>query len=601
MTTVLLSEYEVNFLLYEFLGTDKLLKRSRYQEHSREIFDGALRTAQVISQKFFSNHFSKGDVNEPKFDGKNVHLIPETQIAWDAVADAGLMAAHQNFSEGGMQMPALICSACQAYLNAGNAATAGYPFLTMGACNLIRSFGGESQKALYVPPMMDGRFAGTMALTEADQGSSLADIKTKATPCEDGTYRIKGQKMFITNGDHNLTENIIHLVLAKIEGAPSGINGISLFIVPKVLVNPDGSLGERNDIALAGLLHKMGYRNATSTVLSFGEKNGAIGYLLGEPHLGLRYMFQMMNEARIGVGLAAAVIAYQGYQHALAYARQRPQGRAPSNRDPSSKQVLLIEHADVRRMLLAQKAYAEGALALCLYATSLVEDTETAPSKEERNKASLLLDVLTPIVKSWPSKYGCKSNDLAIQVLGGAGYIREYPVEQLYRDQRLNPIHEGTEGIQALDLMGRKLCQHDGQGIALLIAAIDDTVSQASQMISLQTMAEYLDRAKVRLQQTSDIILQHIEDNADRGLSNASCYLDFSGSIVIAWIWLKQALVSAQNLDRSAPASQSDHYYLGKIHTAKYFIECELPKTIQQAELLESNNQVTFEMQDRFF
>lgn len=603
MTESLLNPRDIDFLLYELLDTESLLQRPRYREHSREVFTASLQTAQTIAKKYFANHYSKGDANEPTYDGERVQLIPETQDAWNAVAEAGFMAAHQDFDEGGMQMPGVVCAAAGAYLSAANIATNGYPFLTIGACNLIRSFGSEEQKKRFMPPMMDGRFSGTMALTEPGQGSALADIKTSAEPMEDGTYRIRGQKMFISAGDHNLTENIVHMVLAKIKGAPAGVHGISLFIVPKVLVNDDGSLGGRNDVALAGLLHKMGYRNTTSTVLSFGEQGGAVGYLVGQPHCGLSYMFQMMNEARIGVGMGAAALAYQGYLHALNYARERPQGRLPSDKGASSQQIMIIGHADVRRMLLAQKAYAEGALALCLYAASLAEDLSTAETDCEKQRAGELLDLLTPVVKSWSSKYGCVCNDLAIQVLGGSGYIREYPVEQLYRDQRLNPIHEGTEGIQALDLLGRKVSMHDKHAYQVFTQEVRITLELAGGLKRLDGLVEPLNQALLRLDQVTCSLLQQVHRNPNRGLANATVYLDMFGRIVVSWVWLKQAVVACRALENEGGdlPEPEKNFYRGKLQAARYYIEWELPQTVQQAELLKPNNQTCFDMQDGWF
>ncbi|MGO9391418.1 acyl-CoA dehydrogenase family protein, partial [Rhodoblastus sp.] len=418
----LLNERDLQFLLYEFLDAEALLARPRYADCSREVFDATLETGRQMAEEVFAPHNAKGDANEPRFDGGRVHMIPETKAAWDAFAEAGFLSAHWDADEGGLQMPEVVLRVAMAWFQAANAGSSGYTFLTMGAANLLRSFGSDALKARYLAPMGDGRFSGTMALTEPGQGSALADIRTMAEPRADGSYRIFGQKMFISGGDQSLTGNIVHMVLARIKGGPPGAKGISLFLVPKVLVNEDGSLGERNDVALAGLLHKMGWRGTTSTVLSFGEKHGAVGYLLGELGTGLSQMFQMMNEARIGVGLYAACIASRGHQLALDYARQRPQGRLPSNKDVSSPQALLVEHADIRRMLLAQKAYSEGALALCLYASSLFEDQHTHPEPQARRDAALLLDLLTPVVKSWPAKYGCVANDLAIQIMGGSGY-----------------------------------------------------------------------------------------------------------------------------------------------------------------------------------
>lgn len=603
MHNVTLSQRDIDFFLYEFLDTEALLSRERYADHSRETFDATITGAKNIAEKYYANHYRKGDVVEPTFDGESVSLIPEIQDAWDATAEFGLLGASYDFEEGGVQLPEVISKVCGTYIQAANSGSSGYYFVTVAASNLIRAFANDWQKTLFLGSMMDGRSAGTMALTEPAQGSTLSDIKASAALQEDESYRIRGQKIYISNGDHTLTDNIIHLVLARIDGAPKGTRGISLFIVPKFLVNTDGTIGEKNDVVLAGLLHKMGNRSATSTVLNFGEKHGAVGYLLGEPHQGLRYMFQMMNDLRIGVGLGASALAYRGFLHALDYARERPQGRLPSNKEPQSGQVKIIEHADVRRMLLAQKSYAEGSLALCLYATSLAEDSKTASAPADRDYAAALLDFLTPIVKSFPSKYGCMANDLAIQVFGGAGYIRDYPVEQLYRDQRLNPIHEGTEGIHGLDLLGRKVLLNNGQSYQFFIALVEETLVTASVLPEIAHLVLPVREALSRTTRVTESLLFTIKESPDLGLANATIYLDMFGQVVISWIWLKQAVVAARQLNlEGAKSSESEvNFYRGKLYAAQYFINRELPQTIQKAELLGLNESTCFDMCDEYF
>ncbi|HEY8570030.1 acyl-CoA dehydrogenase [Microbulbifer sp.] len=602
MSEQYLVDRDIEFLLYEFLDTEALLQRPRYREHSREVFNATLDTAKTIAGKYFANHYAKGDACEPSFDGEKVTLIDETHKAWNAFAEAGFLAAHYDFEEGGMQLPEVILRSAMAYINAANVGTAAYPFLTLGAANLVHSFASDELKEIYLPPMMDGRYAGTMALTEPDQGSALADIRTTATPAEDGSYRLRGQKMFISGGDQSLTENIVHMVLARIKDAPAGVKGISLFLVPKFIPAGDGGEPSRNDVQLAGLLHKMGYRNATSTVMSFGENGGATGYLIGEPHKGLSYMFQLMNEARIGVGTGAAVLGYRGYQHALQYAKERPQGRLPSNRDPQSKQVPIIQHADVRRMLLMQKSYVEGGLALCLYASSLFEDAHSGETESERQQAAELLDLLTPIVKSWPSKYCLKANDLAIQVLGGSGYIREYPLEQLYRDNRLNPIHEGTEGIQAMDLLGRKVPAKGLAGYQILAGEIGKTIAACGGDTKLQALAQCLGDSLSRLNSTTENLLGQMAADADLGLANASLYLDAFGRVVVSWIWLRQALVASQKLNtENALVEEEENFYRGKLHAARFYIQWELPEIGPQLALLEAGNRVPFDMQRDWF
>ena len=436
-----------------------------------------------------------------------------------------------------------------------------------------------------------------MALTEPDVGSSLGDLSTKAVPAADGSYRIKGQKMYISGGDQDITENIVHLVLARIEGAEKGVKGISLFIVPKVRTNPDGSLAERNDVQLAGLLHKMGYRGTTSTVLNFGEQDNCVGYLLGEAGKGLMYMFKMMNEARIGVGLGAAMIGYRGYLESLDYARNRPQGRSATEKSPDSKPINIIEHSDVKRMLLAQKAYVEGSLALCLLAARLVDEQEAGKDAD----AGILLDLLTPMVKSFPSFYGPRANDLAIQVLGGAGYTREYPVEQCYRDNRLNPIHEGTHGIQSLDLLGRKLWQHNGKGLKLLMARMHSTLASAAQKPQLSELVSEFEHYLTQVQTTTLKLGGAMQTGQiEEALANSAVFLDMLGKTVVGWLWLEMADKALTTFAASSNAEDTD-FVAGKLQAAQYFIRWEMPEIELQARLLQRFDRSCLDMQSAWF
>ncbi|MBM7061166.1 acyl-CoA dehydrogenase [Pseudomonas sp. UL073] len=600
MSETLLSARNLAFELYEVLDAEALTQRERFAEHSRETFDAALGTARGIAEELFAPHNRKNDEHEPQYVNGAAELIPEVKPAVDAFIEAGFLNASRDFEVGGMQLPHLLAQACYAHFQAANVATTSYATLSLGASHLIESFGTDEQKRLFLQPMIDGRFFGTMALTEPHAGSSLSDLRTRAEPHADGSYRIKGNKIFISGGDHPLGDNIVHMVLAKLPDAPPGVKGISLFIVPKFLVNPDGSLGPRNDVILAGLFHKMGWRGTTSTALNFGDNGGCVGYLVGEPHKGLSYMFQMMNGARIGVGMTSIMLGYAGYLYSLEYARQRPQGRLPDGKDPTTAQVPIIEHADVRRMLLTQKAYVEGAFDLGLYAARLVDDHETLGSAEQRQQALELLDLLTPIVKSWPSEFCLKANELAIQILGGHGYTREYPVEQYYRDNRLNPIHEGTHGIQSLDLLGRKLMQNGGAGLKQLIRLIQDACQRASAHDSLTALREPLEQLVNRLQAvTLSLLGDLMAGKVNRTLANSALYLKVFGHTVIGWRWLEQAIRAEQGLAGGNPADAD--FYHGKLQAARYFLTWEVPSCHHELAILEARDDTCLGMQDAWF
>lgn len=595
MAAPILSERDLNFMIYELFDAEGMTARERYSDHSRETFDASINTARQIAEKYFVPIRQKVDTDQPTFDGKKVKMIPEIKTAVDAAIDAGFVSASADFELGGMQLPLIVAAAANAYLSAAGSTTMGYLSLTNANANLIEAHGTAEQIERWVKPMRSGRFAGTMAMTEPGAGSGLADLTTTAVKTEDGSYRLSGNKIFISGGDHELNENIVHLVLARVKGAPKGVKGISLFIVPKIMVNDDGSLGEPNDVALAGLFHKMGGRGQTSTSLSFGEKDGAVAYLVGEENRGLSYMFHMMNEARIMVGTGAAATALTGYQYSLHYARERPQGRLPSSKDPNSPPVNIIEHPDVRRMLLAQKAYSEGAFALCLLGAQLADDEKTAPTEEERTAAHQLLDFLTPMIKTWPSEYGPEANDLAIQVLGGHGYINEHPVEMFYRDNRLNPIHEGTTGIQSLDLLARKVPMNNLAGYKACLAEIQKTIAEAEDG-ELAAEAAQLSAALATLQRTTESLLgAMMEKPIDLALANSVKYLDVFGHVVIAWLWLKQGLVAQAKLD-AEPA-----FYQGKLQAMRYFFRYELPLIEAWSNVLVDLDSTCFDMKDEWF
>nr|MBF0682877.1 acyl-CoA dehydrogenase [Pseudomonas sp.] len=598
--TSLMNRQDLEFLLFDMLDADALCERERFAEHNRDTFLAVLDTAEKIATDKFAPHAHEADEHEPTFDGQRVNMIPQVKEAVRAFADAGFLAAGHDYEWGGMQLPVTVAQACLTLFRSANTPTSAYLFLTSANANLIRAFGSDAQKQRFLPNLLSGRWLGTMALTEPHAGSSVPDARTSATPVGDGTYRIRGNKIFISGGDHELSENIVHLVLARLPGAPAGAGGLSLFLVPKFRVNEDGTLGSRNDVALAGLIHKMGYRGTTSTMLAFGENDDCIGELVGEPNRGLNCMFHMMNEARIGVGLGAAVLGYTGYRHALEYARTRTQGRPANAKDPSSPQIPIIEHADVRRMLLKQKAYVEGGLALCMTGARLADDANTAPDAAQRQEAAMLLPLLTPIIKSWPAQFCLEANSLAIQVLGGYGYTREYPVERLYRDNRLNPLHEGTHGIQGMDLLGRKVGMDDGAAMTVLGRHIAQAVAAAGAHTDerLVSAASALQAEWNALTETTRTLLAAVRQDRTAGLANASIYLETFGRTVVAWIWLRQAL--AATAAHQAGRCSAD-FLAGKLAACRWFFDCELPQNAAQHALLRRLDDNALSMQEEWF
>ncbi|RTL41574.1 MAG: acyl-CoA dehydrogenase [Burkholderiales bacterium] len=594
----------LDFLLFDWLQAGNLTARERFAEHSAETFAAVLDTCEKIARDKFAPFNRLADTQEPHFDGERVHLPQATHDATLAYAESGMLAAAQDYDVGGMQLPCVIEMAGNAFFSKASVAMGGYAMLTSGNASLLMAHGTPTQREVFAKNEFAGRWFGTMCLSEPQAGSSLSDIATRAE-LEDETdplgprYRLTGNKMWISGGEHEITENIIHLVLAKIPGPDGklvpGTKGISLFIVPKRLVNERAELtGERNDVALAGLNHKLGYRGTTNCLLNFGEgrftpggRKGAIGYLVGQPGEGLRCMFHMMNEARIGVGLGAVMLGYAGYEASLDYAKQRPQGRpmTAAGKDAASPQRPIIEHADVRRMLLAQKSYVEGGLALELYCARLVDELHTG---DDPATAQALLDVLIPIAKSWPSEWCLEANSLAIQVLGGYGYTRDFPVEQYWRDQRLNMIHEGTHGIQALDLLGRKVVQQGGASLAALAARVQHTIERAIQT----DWAPQANQLAAALAQVGGATKKAWSTGEpEEALANAVPYLQAFGHTVLAWLWLDVALAVSGDGD----------FAQGKRAAARYFFAYELPKIGAWLDVVARREPLCREIQASYF
>jgi butyryl-CoA dehydrogenase len=597
--SVIVDPRNLDFVLYELLAIQQLTRYPRFASHTRETFDAAIDLAHQLALEQFLPHNRKSDAEEPHVVDGRVRVIPEVRTALSAYLEAGFIAMLADESAGGMQLPYTLSLACDMLFYGANVATSGYVLLSKGAANLLEAHGSEEQKQRWMRPIHEGRYFGTMCLSEPQAGSSLADIRTVAHPAPEGHYLLSGAKMWISGGEHEMAENIVHLVLAKLPDAPPGVRGISLFIVPRVLLNEDGSPGVRNDIKLAGVNHKMGQRGLINTFLKLGEEGRCVGYLIGAPHTGLAQMFHMMNEARISVGASAAMLGYAGYLYSLGYARERLQGRHPDQKNPAAPQLPLIEHADIRRMLLQQRAYVEGGHALSLYAATLVDAHNEAQDETARHESGLLLDLLTPVVKAWCSDWCLKANELAIQILGGYGYTREYPVEQLYRDNRLNPIHEGTNGIQAIDLLGRKAMMENGAALKLLLREMQATVALAKGLQPCVALAASLSEHAATLERVTAFLAEALGSGKLRhALSLAPQYLLMLGHVVVAWIWLRQAVVAAKALD--AGTAEPD-FYRGKLHTAQYFFRQELPLAALAAQILLSLDDTILETRAEWF
>ena len=592
----------LDFLLHDWLNAGALTQRPRFAEHSRETFDAVMDTCERIARDKYAPFNRLVDTEEPRTeqepDGSLRVVLPRaTHEARAAYAESGMLAAAQDYEHGGMQLPYLVEAAANAFFGKASISI-GSNLLTVGNANLLMAHGTPAQQQVFAANEFSGRWAGTMCLSEPQAGSSLSDIATRAV-LEDADdplgprYRLRGNKMWISAGEHELTENIVHLVLAKIPGPDGklvpGVKGISLFIVPKKLVDTEGRLtGVRNDVALAGLNHKLGWRGTTNTLLNFGEgrfpvdgQAGAVGYLVGEPGQGLRCMFHMMNEARIAIGMAATMLGLAGYEASLDYAKTRTQGRpvGASGKDASQPPVRLIEHADIKRMLMAQKAYCEGALALLMYCARLVDEQHTGDAALA-DEARLLLEVLTPVAKSWPSENCLEANSLAIQIHGGYGYTRDFPVEQYWRDNRLNMIHEGTHGIQAMDLLGRKVLMEGGRGLQLLAGRINTTIERAGHSAALAGHANALAGALARVGAATKAAWA--SGNPTEALANAVPYMQAFGHVVIAWMWLELSL--------AADASENAAFRQGTAPATNYFFHYELPKIDAWLRVVESRD-----------
>ena len=599
MSEKFISERNLKFLLYEVFGTESFTHHPYFAEYDRKMFDMVLQAAMELSQGLLWPNFQEMDRNPPELVDDQVKVHPSTKAMMKEFGQGGWIGSTVAEELGGQQLPHLIADSCLFIFGAANYSASAYLALSAGAAHLIESFGTSKQVEIYLPKMLDGEWQGTMALTEPEAGSSLADIITTAEPTDDGYYNMRGQKVFISAGDHDAVENIVHMMLARIEEAPPGVKGISLFVVPKKRIDKDGQL-VFNDVATSGIFHKLGYRGCPIIQLSFGDKDDCRGYLVGEAHKGLIHMFQMMNEERIGVGIGATGMASAAYYASLEYCKERKQGRKLTEKDPAKPQVPIIEHPDVKRILLFQRAVVEGSLSLLLQCSKYM-DLETVSSGDEREVYSLLLDLLTPVAKTYPSEMGILSISQGLQCLGGSGYCDDYPLEQYYRDARIHPIHEGTTGIHGMDLLGRKVVMKNGRAFELYLKQVQSAARDAQGSPTLEPYAEQLTGALEKLKRTtSHLVGISREKGPEHFLADATLYLELFGIISIAWQWLLQAVAIKKALKQDL-AREEKTFYEGKFCTFRYFFAYELPKIDGLVTRLMNNDGLTVEMNGELF
>ncbi len=599
MAEKFLSERNLKFLLYEVFDAPSLLKYPRYAHHAPEVIDMVIDTAMKMGKDLLKPSFEEMDKQPPRFESGSVKVHPSVKRLMKECGEGGWISAVASAEVGGQQLPFTVGLIPTFVFSAANYSASNYPGLNMGAAHLLESFGSQEQKDTYIPLLFSGAWQGTMALTEPQAGSSVGDITTTATPTDKDYYLIRGQKIFISAADHDCVDNVVNMMLARIEGAPQGLKGISMFIVPKKRFGDDGGLVP-NDLTVMGIYHKMGYRGCPITQLSLGDSGDCRGWLVGEPNRGLFYMLQMMNEARLVVGMNAAAIASAAYYTSLQYTQERPQGRPITSKDPSIPQIPIIEHADIKRMLLFQRAVIEGSLGLlfqCTVLTDLVLSTEG----EDREKYSLLLDLLTPVAKTYPAEMAVHSVSQALQCLGGYGYCDEFPIEQHYRDTRIHPIHEGTTGIQSLTLLGRNIVMKNGKALTLYLAEVDAAVAKAESNPEISPQAGELRKAAERLKEViGHLVSVATGGNIDLFLADATLFMEFFGTIAVAWQWLLQALAVQSALAKGARPSD-ETFYAGKMYAFRFFFAYELPKIEGMAKSLLSKDGLTLSARPEHF
>jgi butyryl-CoA dehydrogenase len=593
------SERNIRFLLFEVFDAESFTRYPHFKGYDKKMIVMVLNAAMELAEGLLWPNFQEMDRNAPELIEDHVKVHPSVKKMMMEFGRGGWIGATMPEKVGGQQLPHLIADICYFAFAAANYSASAYALLSAGAANLIGLFGSHDLIGTYLLKILSGQWQGTMALTEPEAGSSLSDIATTAEGTELGYYKMRGQKIFTSAGDHDAAENVVHLMLARIDGAPPGVRGLSLFVVPKKRIHEDGSL-VFNDVVTSGIFHKLGYRGCPLVQLSIGDKNDCQGYLIGEPHKGLKYMFRMMNEERIGVGIGATGGATAAYYAALLYCQKRRQGRNPSEKDPTKSQVTIIEHADVKRMLLFQRAVIEGSLSLLLQCSQYM-DFQTVRNGSEREKYSLLLDLLTPVAKTYPAEMGILSISQGLQCLGGSGFCDDYPLELYYRDSRIHPIHEGTSGIHGIDLLGRKVSMENGKAFELYLGEVQRAIEEARRISSFEPYTQRLVEALKDLRRVTSHLMKIRETmGLEHFLADATLYLEVFGIISIAWQWLLQAVAASKALENE-PSEWENNFYQGKLCTFRYFIVYELQKVDGLIKRLMNNESLTVEMPEKFF
>ncbi|MCF6348382.1 MAG: acyl-CoA dehydrogenase [Flavobacteriaceae bacterium] len=593
----------LKFLLYNVHQVEELLQAERFKEYDKTSLDIFLDSIKTFSDTALHPFIKEMDEKPSVFKNGKINVHPQFENIIKTAGELGIIGAIFDFEDGGMQLPSTVFQAAHFIMNAANNHVPGYFGLTSGSANLILSFGSQELKETYIPNMLDLTWGGTMCLTEPQAGSSLSDVMTVATPTDKDYYQIKGQKIFISAGDHQFCSNFVHLVLARIKGAPTGTKGVSLFVVPKNRPTENGEF-TYNDAAIEGEFEKMGQKGYCTTHIIFGDNDDCRGWLVGEANKGLSYMFQMMNEARISTGLMGAAIASAAYYSSLKYANERPQGRklnSSGQKNAEEEQTLIINHPDIKRLLFSQKAVVEGSMSLILQSAIYLDKEMTSTSAEEKEKYNLLLELLTPIVKTYPAEQGIQSISNAVQILGGYGFCFDFMPQQYYRDIRIIALYEGTTGIQSLDLLGRKITIKKGKALELLAIEIQETIKNASAFDELKPFANTLLENLSLVQKVISTLMPHaMKGNYERFLADATVFMDFFGTIVIGWQWLKTATVANQTL-ADENGNQSQEFYNSKIHTMKFFYTYEMSKTKGLAKTLMNEEELTIQVSKDMF